>query len=197
MSDTNKSKYFRGGVALCFALIGTAATLSDVGKKAERYSALQMEDSLLGLEDKYAFLYEHFGRPAHFYQSLSKALLKDDYSMLELLAINEKAVTADSQEDYASLQLPLLPPAIHLHHTDFEDHTALTAGGYPLTAIAISNNNQLVISFKNVSESTVIELEQQMDHNPSTQEGSETGRVTFKKGASGYQVKLKGLRTFS
>ena len=139
----------------------------------------------------------HFGRPAHFYQSLSKALLKDDYSMLELLAINEKAVTADSQEDYASLQLPLLPPAIHLHHTDFEDHTALTAGGYPLTAIAISNNNQLVISFKNVSESTVIELEQQMDHNPSTQEGSETGRVTFKKGASGYQVKLKGLRTFS
>lgn len=197
MSDTKKSKYFRGGVALCFALIGTAATLSDVGKKAERYSALQMLDSLMGLEDKYAFLYEHFGRPPHFYQSLSKALIKDDYSMLELLAINEKAVTADSQEDYASLQLPLLPSAIHLHHTAFDDHIALTAGGYPLTAIEISNNNQLVISFKNVSESTVIELEQQMDHNPSDQEGGETGRVTFKKGASGYQVKLKGIRTFS
>ena len=112
MSDTKKSKYFRGGVALCFALIGTAATLSDVGKKAERYSALQMLDSLMGLEDKYVFLYEHFGRPPHFYQSLSKALLKDDYSMLELLAINEKAVTADSQEDYASLQLPCLLPFI-------------------------------------------------------------------------------------
>ncbi|GAC03427.1 MAG: hypothetical protein CL578_06150 [Alteromonadaceae bacterium] len=197
MSNTKKTKYFRGGVAVCFALVGTAATLSDIGKNAERYSALQMQSSLIGLENKYSFLYDHFGRTPHFYQSISQALIKDGYTVLELLTIDEKAVTADSQEDYASLKFPTLPQTMHLHPTNFENHTAVTAGGYPISGIETTKDGQLVLVFENVSESTIIELESEIDKNSHYHEGSDTGRVIFKKGAVGYQLKLKGTRNFT
>lgn len=184
-------------IGLAFlGLVAIAFLLAYMGKAAQKQTVAHFDMALQGFEAKYAFLYDHFGQAPHFYQSISTALIVDGYSVLELLAIDEDAVLDESKANYASLSLPPLPDVIHLHTTTYGAHTAITVGGYPLTALKHSEQGVLVMVIENVSASTIQALQETTDKTPFNETGDNKGRVRYSLSDSGYRVQLRGTKKF-
>jgi hypothetical protein len=182
-------------ISLIAVIIMTGA-LTFIGSTAQKHTVKQMVEAADNIEQRYAFLYKKFGEIPHFYKSLEMAIIEKGYSVLELLLIGHKAVNEESIEHFKAITLPSLQQFIHLHATGFANHMAVTAGGYPITDVEVDKEGRFITVYENVSQATVTYLEQHIDGSVFTERGDETGRSSYKRHGSGYQVKIKGLSAY-
>ena len=157
---------------------------------AEKYTANQIVGAFDALNAKYSYLDEHFGSVPHFYKALSQALIKENYSVLELLVLDEKAVVDDSVDDYSGLSYPALPSYIHEHHPQYGAHVAITVGGYPVVDYVQNDDGHMVMTLAQVSKNTVEALEQTIDGMVMMENENRKGRLYYRLSAMGYDVSI-------
>jgi hypothetical protein len=177
---------------LC-VLIFSSIALAQVGKRAQENSAGHIQSAENGLLMKLRFLHRYFGNVPHFTEALQQAVIKDGYSLLEFLVIDEKAVNNENAEEYAEIELPDLPDVIHTHLSPDGAHAAITVGGYPVTNLSMNKAGALIMTLDNVALETVKALEAQVDKSDFVKGGDGNGLVTYEPSAVGYQVTLTSI----
>ncbi|MFY0667661.1 MAG: hypothetical protein JXQ95_06500 [Alteromonas stellipolaris] len=177
-------------VMVAAGIIGVSFGVSQFSIYAEKYTADQITGAFDALTAKYSFLDNHFGNVPHFYKALNQALIKENYSVLELLVLDEKVVVDDSVADYAGLSYPPLPSYIHEHHAQYGAHVAITVGGYPVVAYAQNDDGYMVMTLAQVSKNTVEALEQIIDGMTLLDNEDNKGRLHYRLTAIGFEVSL-------
>lgn len=177
-------------IMVATGIIGVSYGVAQVSIYAERYTANQIVGAFDALNAKYSYLDEHFGSVPHFYKALSQALIRENYSVLELLVLDEKAVVDDSVEDYSGISYPALPSYIHEHHTQYGAHVAITVGGYPVVDYIQNDDGHMVMTLAQVSKNTVEALEQTIDGMVMTGSENSKGRLHYRLRNMGYDVSI-------
>jgi hypothetical protein len=177
-------------VMVAAGIIGVSYGVSQCSIYAEKYTANQLTGAFIALNAKYSYLDEHFGNVPHFYKALNQALIKENYSVLELLVLDEKVVVDDSVDDYAGLSFPTLPSYIHEHHTQYGAHVAITVGGYPVVEYAQNDDGYMVMTLAQVSQNTVEALEQIIDGVTLLENENTKGHLHYRLTSMGFEVSL-------
>lgn len=161
--------------------VSLTSALVLMGKQSEKYASDTMISTGKAITQKFARLHQSFGSVPHFYKALEQAVVKDGYTVTDLLILDETAVRSEMAQEYASSTTSLtnLEPMMHIHKHDAG--MSYVVGGYPLLGIeAIEGSENVAVFFGPVRKSVVKRLEQQLDGDTADNKDS-TGQLRFNR----------------